>query len=104
MDIIFKAFKKFSILALISAINIAIATLFYTFNTIESHSWAEEGSARILVCGLSFAFIFIIYAILAFKAIRNPSTHTLLIVYGFQSILFFLIMILMALAVFFSIY
>jgi hypothetical protein len=97
------AFKILSLLFGFFSLILAGAVLAYTNYTIESHSWQEEGSIRMLIMGLSLAAVFILYAVLSFKAFRESNIKNILVIYAFQACLFFGLTVLVCLAVYFSI-
>lgn len=92
-------FKKWSLIMGLATLGIAGLVVFGTYMNVIHNSWQEQGTARAILVGSSLAVIFIIYTALCFLAFRAPSIKNTSTIYGVQSVLFFVLMVLAWLAI-----
>jgi hypothetical protein len=88
----------------IAALGIACLTLFGTYLEVDNNAWQPQGTARAILIGISLASFLIIYGIMCFRAFRAPKIKNIFIIYGVQSVLFFILMVLLWIVVFLPVY
>jgi hypothetical protein len=94
-------FKKLSLLMGIASIGIACLVILGTYMDVSENSWQEQGTARATLMGLSIVVIFMIYGFLCFRSFKAPTVKNISIIYGVQSVVFLILMVLAWVAVFF---
>lgn len=87
-------FKKQSLLMAIASLGIACLVFFVTYMDVSQNFEQLQGTARALIIGFSLTSIFIIYSILCFKSFKTPTVKNTSIIYGVQSILFSIVVVL----------
>lgn len=87
-----------------ASLGISGLVLFITYMNVSHNSWQEQGTARAMLVGASLAAIFLIYTALCFRAAKVPSIKNTSIIYGVQSVLFLILMLLAWIAIFLPAY
>jgi len=98
------AFKKWSLIMGIAALGISGLVVFATYMDVSHNSWQRQGTVRAILVGSSLAIMFLVYAALCFRAFRMPSMINIGIIYGIQSVLFFVLMVLVWVIIFLPAY